>query len=135
MTADKAHKCPHCGSTLKERDNFCPTCGENLSVVGKLLFGSFLKDRVKDWTREKQREHFMTGLRREMLLSSGWDKELVDKLAPHPAHGIPPPREKPPAKPWLFVRTLIEMIIPLTPFILTAIIIIVLLSVVRCSWS
>lgn len=133
--AGKASKCPHCGSALKEGDDFCPECGENLSVVGKLLFGSFLKDRVKSWTETRQKEHRITSLRRQVLLVSGWDQELVDELAPHPGHGIPQAQEKPAAKPWLFVRTLIEMIIPLIPFILTFIIIIVLLSVVRCSWS
>lgn len=129
---DKAHKCPHCGSTLKPKDNFCPECGENLSVVGKLLFGSFLKDRVKDWTKAQQREHFMSNLRRTMLVGSGWDKELVDELAPHSAQGTPP-GAKPAKETKLFVRTAIGMAGYLVPIILTIIIIIIVLNLRRCS--
>ncbi len=79
--ADIARKCPHCSTALQEEDNFCPQCGANLNILGKMLFSTFLKDHIQDWSAPKKGS-FSNLLQKSILRGSGWKEDTVNKLMP-----------------------------------------------------
>jgi len=72
--------CPNCGTELAREDRFCPECGANLNALGKLLYGTPLKDKMQEWTAPKN--SFSSLLARSILLGSGWKREIVDTVSP-----------------------------------------------------